>query len=80
MIKARHEDILFCLMKDNVVPKAEKLREKYGTTIDVTSLRTRLINYQIETYGNQLDTNVDRQNMLKANQRARSRKNYRRKK
>ena len=72
------EDILFHLLKNKVVPSGEEMRKKYETHIDVTSLRTRIINYQIEKYGNQLDTNIDRQDMKKATINAKHRREYRR--
>ena len=72
------EDILFHLLKNKVVPSGEEMRKKYETHIDVTSLRTRIINYQIEKYGNQLDTNIDRQDMKRASENAKSRRNHRR--
>lgn len=71
------EDILFHLMKDNVVPTGDELREKYEYHIDVTKLRTRLINYQIDKYGVQLDHNIDKIDMQKAYENAKNRKSYR---
>ncbi len=77
-METSREDILFYLLKDKVVPSGNKMREKYETHIDVTSLRTRIINYQIEKYGNQLDVNIDRQDMKRASENAKSRRNHRR--
>ena len=71
------EDILFYLMKDKVVPSADDMRKKYEYHIDVTKLRTRIINYQISKYGMQLDTNIDRIDNKKAIKQSRERKNYR---
>lgn len=71
------EDILFYLMKDKVVPSADDMRKKYEYHIDVTKLRTRIINYQVSKYGMQLDTNIDRIDNKKAIKQSRDRKNYR---
>lgn len=71
------EDILFYLMKDKVVPSADDMRKKYEYHIDITKLRTRIINYQISKYGMQLDTNIDRIDNKKAIKQSRDRKNYR---
>ena len=72
------EDILFYLMKDKVVPSADDMRKKYEYHIDVTKLRTRIINYQVSKYGMQLDTNIDRVDNEKAWRQAQDRKYYRR--
>ena len=71
------EDILFHLMKDKVVPSGDEMRKKYEYHIDITKLRTRIINYQISKYGMQLDTNIDRIDNKKAIKQSRDRKNYR---
>lgn len=71
------EDILFHLMKDKVVPSGDEMRKKYEYHIDVTKLRTRIINYQVSKYGMQLDTNIDRIDNKKAIKQSRDRKNYR---
>ena len=71
------EDILFHLMKDKVVPSGYEMRKKYEYHIDITKLRTRIINYQISKYGMQLDTNIDRIDNTKATKQSRDRKNYR---
>ena len=71
------EDILFYLMKDKVVPSADEMRKKYEYYIDVTKLRTRIINYQVSKYGMQLDTNIDRIDNEKAWRQAKDRKMYR---
>lgn len=71
------EDILFHIMKDNVVPKAEDMRKKYRYSIDVTKLRTKIINYQIDKYGMQLDHNIDKIDLEKALENAKQRRIYR---
>lgn len=71
------EDILFCLLKDKVVPSGDEMRKKYEYYIDVTKLRTRIINYQISKYGMQLDTNIDHIDNKKALKQSRDRKLYR---
>lgn len=71
------EDILFHLMKDNVVPSGDDMRKKYEYYIDVTKLRTRIINYQIDKYGMQLDHNIDKIDILKALENAKQRRSYR---
>lgn len=71
------EDILFYLLKDKVVPSGDEMRKKYEYHIDVTKLRTRIINYQVSKYGMQLDTNIDRIDNKKAIKQSRDRKNYR---
>lgn len=48
------EEKLFEELKDKVVMRSDEMRKKYKN-INVSRLRTRIVNYQIETYGNQLD-------------------------
>lgn len=56
---------------------ADDMRKKYEYYIDVTKLRTRIINYQIKKYGIQLDTKIDRIDNQKASRQSKDRKNYR---
>lgn len=71
------EDILFHLLKDKVVLCSEKIKKKYGDYINVTNLRARIVNYQIEKYGSQLDNKINHIDNKKAWQQSKDRKYYR---
>lgn len=70
------EDILFHFMKNKVIPSGDEMRERYPN-IDVTELRARIINYQIEKYGGQLDHNINHIDNEKAWRQSKDRKYYR---
>lgn len=48
------EEQLFNKLKDTTVMNSNDMRKEYKN-INVTRLRTRIINYQIDTYGSALD-------------------------
>lgn len=47
------EDILYVYLKDKPLMSSKDLKDRYGD-INVSDLRLRIINYQIEHYGEQV--------------------------
>lgn len=47
------EEEIFEKLKDSVVVSSHELRRRYKN-VDITRLRTKIINYQIETYGEEI--------------------------
>lgn len=78
------EQQIFDELKDTSIKSSEYFRRKYnGADIDYTRLYRRIVNYQIQEYGNTLNSYVvgkTREDLLKEHQNARNRRYQRRNK
>ena len=72
------ENILFAMLKDKPVLSHQELKKKYPN-VNVSDLRLRIINYQVITYGYQIDKNiryVDKYDVDREKRNAKSRRKY----
>lgn len=78
------EQQIFDELKDTSIKSSEYFRRKYnGADIDYTRLYRRIVNYQIQEYGNTLNNYIvskTREDLLKEHQNARNRRYQRRNK
>ena len=78
------EQQIFDELKDTSIKSSEYFRRKYnGADIDYTRLYRRIVNYQIQEYGNTLNSYIvgkTREDLLKEHQNARNRRYQRRNK
>ena len=76
------EQQIFDELKDTSIKSSEYFRRKYnGADIDYTRIYRRIVNYQIQEYGNTLNSYVvgkTREDLLKEHQNANKRRYQRR--